>query len=327
MLHSIVFWAQVGSELPILLAFAALVVIVGLFFYFVPVRLWVAAWSAGAHVSIFTLIAMRLRRVRPSDIVEPFISAKKAGLDISTNELESHFLAGGRVQVVVNALVSASKANIDLDFNRAAAIDLAGRDVFQAVQMSVNPRIFETPRVAAVAKDGIQLTAVSRVTVRANLAKLVGGAGEETVVARIGEGIVTTIGSSVSHKEVLEKGLDTGTAFEILSLDIADVDVGTNIGAKLQTEQAEADKQIAQARAESRRAMAVAEEQEMKARVHEMRAEVIRAEAEVPRAIATALREGNIGVMDYYALKNIQADTQMRDSISQASGPDESTKS
>ncbi len=338
MLHSIVFWAQVGSELPILLAFAALVVIVGLFFYFVPVRLWVAAWSAGAHVSIFTLIAMRLRRVRPSDIVEPFISAKKAGLDISTNELESHFLAGGRVQVVVNALVSASKANIDLDFNRAAAIDLAGRDVFQAVQMSVNPRIFETPRVAAVAKDGIQLTAVSRVTVRANLAKLVGGAGEETVVARIGEGIVTTIGSSVSHKEVLEnpdrisklvleKGLDTGTAFEILSLDIADVDVGTNIGAKLQTEQAEADKQIAQARAESRRAMAVAEEQEMKARVHEMRAEVIRAEAEVPRAIATALREGNIGVMDYYALKNIQADTQMRDSISQASGPDEPTKS
>jgi uncharacterized protein YqfA (UPF0365 family) len=324
---------DIAGFLPVVLIFAAVILVLGLFFYFVPVRLWIAAWSSGAHVPIFTLIAMRLRRVPPRDIIEPYISAKKAGLEVTTNQLESHFLAGGRVQQVVNALISASKANIDLDLNRAAAIDLAGRDVFQAVQMSVNPRVITTPKVAAVAKDGIQVMAISRVTVRANLEKLVGGAGEETVMARIGEGIVTTIGSATSHKEVLEnpdliskrvleKGLDVGTAFEILSLDIADVDVGANIGAKLQTDQAEADKQIAQAKAESRRAMAVAQEQEMKARVHEMRAEVIRAEAEVPRAMAQALREGNIGVMDYFMMKNVQSDTIMRDGIATATHPE-----
>ena len=323
--------------LPYVFIFGGILLVFALFFYFVPVRLWIAAWSSGAHTSIFALIGMRFRRVQPRNIVEPYINAIKAGLSVTTDQLESHYLAGGRVQAVVNALISASKANIDLDFNRAAAIDLAGRDVFQAVQMSVNPKIITTPKVAAVAKDGIQVMAISRVTVRANLAKLVGGAGEETIIARVGEGIVTTIGSAASHKAVLEnpdaisrtvlsKGLDTGTAFEILSIDIADVDVGANIGAKLQTEQAEADKQIAQAKAESRRAMAVAQEQEMKARVHEMRAEVIKAEAEVPRALAAALREGNLGVMDYFHMKNIQADTLMRDGISQATHPDESKR-
>lgn len=327
MTQGLILAAGLPKELPLIVTAVVILFLVLLLFYFVPLRLWVAAWSAGAHVSIMRLIAMRLRRVRPTDIVEPYINAVKAGLDLTTDQLESHFLAGGRVQAVVNALVSASKANIDLDFNRAAAIDLAGRDVFQAVQMSVNPKIITTPKVAAVAKDGIQVMAISRVTVRANLDKLVGGAGEETIIARVGEGVVTTIGSASSHKEVLEnpdrisrvvldKGLDTGTAFEILSLDIADVDVGTNVGAKLQTEQAEADKQIAQAKAESRRAMAVAQEQEMKARVHEMRAEVIKAEAEVPRALASALRDGNMGVMDYMGYQNIKADTQMRDGIS-----------
>ncbi len=325
------------AELPILVIAVVILFLVMMIFYFVPVRLWVAAWSAGAHVSIMKLIAMRLRRVRPTDIVEPFISAVKAGLDVTTDQLESHLLAGGRVQAVVNALISASKANIALEFNRAAAIDLAGRDVFHAVQMSVNPKIITTPKIAAIAKDGIQVMAITRVTVRANLDKLVGGAGEETIIARVGEGVVTTIGSSASHKEVLEnpdrisrmvlsKGLDTGTAFEILSLDIADVDVGANIGAKLQAEQAEADKQIAQAKAESRRAMAVAQEQEMKARVHEMRAEVIKAEAEVPRALAAALRDGNMGVMDYMAYQNIKADTQMRDGISHVTTPDKTEK-
>lgn len=302
-----------------------------LFFYFVPVRLWIAAWSSGASVSIFTLIAMRLRRVSPNVIVNGRISAIKAGLQMGTDELESHFLAGGNVMTVVNSLISARKARIELDFNKAAAIDLAGRNVFEAVQMSVNPRVITTPKVAAVARDGIQLIAISRVTVRANIDKLVGGAGEDTILARVGEGIVTTIGSANNHKEVLEnpdrisrtvleKGLDVGTAFEILSIDIADVDVGENIGAKLQTEQAEADKQIAQARAESRRAMAVAAEQEMKARVQEMRSKVIAAEAEVPLAIAEAFRSGNLGVMDYYSIKNIEADTKMRDNIAQPEG-------
>jgi uncharacterized protein YqfA (UPF0365 family) len=308
--------------------FTAAMVVFGviLFFYFVPVRLWIAAWSSGAPVGIVTLIAMRLRRVQPQTIVNARISATKAGLPLTTDELESHYLARGNVEAVVNALISAKKARIDLDFNKAAAIDLAGRNVFEAVQMSVNPRVITTPKVAAVARDGIQLIAISRVTVRTDIDKLVGGAGEDTILARVGEGIVTTIGSANSHKEVLEnpdrisrtvleKGLDTGTAFEILSIDIADVDVGENVGAKLQTEQAEADKQIAQAKAESRRAMAVAAEQEMKARVQEMRAKVIEAEAQIPMAIAEAFRNGNLGVLDYYNLKNIQADTKMRESL------------
>lgn len=301
-----------------------------LFLYLVPVGLWIAAWSSGAPVGIFTLIAMRLRRVVPGDIVNPRISAIKAGLDLSTDELESHYLAGGNVAAVVNALISARKANIELDFNKAAAIDLAGRNVFEAVQTSVNPRVIQTPKVSAVASDGIQLIVISRVTVRTNIDRLVGGAGEETILARVGEGIVTTIGSAANHKKVLEnpdtisrtvleKGLDVGTAFEILSIDIADVDVGQNIGAKLQAEQAEADKQIAQARAESRRAMAVAEEQEMIARVQNMRSKVVEAEAEVPLALAEALRSGNLGAMDYFNLKNIEADTRMRSNIA---GPD-----
>ena len=298
-----------------------------LFFWFVPVGLWIAARFSGAPVGIFDLVAMRLRRVSPSRVVEPLINAIKAGLDIGTADLESHYLAGGNVNAVVNALISANKANIDLDFNKAAAIDLAGRDVLQAVQMSVNPRVITTPKVAAMAKNGIQLMAVARVTVRANIDKLVGGAGEETILARVGEGIVTTIGSADNHKAVLEnpdkisqnvlaKGLDAGTAYEILSIDIADVDVGSNIGAKLQTEQAEADKQIAQALAEGRRAMAVAQEQEMSARVQEARAKVVEAEAQVPLAIAEAFRKGNLGVMDYVNYKNVLADTSMRDSLS-----------
>ena len=302
-----------------------------MFLYLVPLGLWIAAWSSGAPVGIFTLIAMRLRRVVPGAIVNPRISAIKAGLNLTTDELESHFLAGGNVSAVVNALISARKANIDLDFNKAAAIDLAGRNVFEAVQTSVNPRVIQTPKVSAVASDGIQLIVVSRVTVRTNIDRLVGGAGEETILARVGEGIVTTIGSADDHKKVLEnpdtisrtvleKGLDVGTAFEILSIDIADVDVGQNIGAKLQAEQAEADKQIAQARAESRRAMAVAEEQEMSARVQNMRSKVVEAEAEVPLAMAEALRSGNLGVMDYVNLKNIEADTQMRSTIADPDG-------
>ena len=298
-----------------------------LFFYFVPVGLWIAARFSGAPVGLFGLVAMRLRRVSPAAVVNPLINATKAGLDLTTNNLESHYLAGGNIAAVVNALISASKANINLDFNKAAAIDLAGRDVFEAVQMSVNPKVITTPKVTAMAKDGIQLTAVARVTVRANIDKLVGGAGEETILARVGEGIVTTIGSSATHKDVLEnpdsiskgvllKGLDAGTAFEILSIDIADVDVGANVGAKLQTEQAEADKQIAQAKAESRRAMAVAVEQEMTARVQEMQAKVVEAEAQVPLAMAEAFRQGNLGVMDYANFRNVVADTKMRDGIS-----------
>ena len=316
---------------------AIILVVVVLFFWFVPVGLWIAARFSGAPVGIFDLVAMRLRRVSPSRVVEPLINAVKAGLNISSDELESHYLAGGNVTAVVNALISASKANIDLDFNKAAAIDLAGRDVLQAVQMSVNPRVITTPKVAAMAKDGIQLMAVARVTVRANIDKLVGGAGEETILARVGEGIVTTIGSATDHKAVLEnpdkisqnvltKGLDAGTAYEILSIDIADVDVGSNIGAKLQTEQAEADKQIAQAKAESRRAMAVAEEQEMKARVQEANAKVVEAEAQVPLAIAEAFRKGNLGVMDYVNYKNVVADTSMRDSLSKLEDDDPSTR-
>lgn len=297
----------------------------------IPLGLWISALAAGVRIGIITLVGMRLRRVPPAKIVNPLIKATKAGLDLNVNKLEGHFLAGGNVDRVVNALIAAQRAGIDLGFERAAAIDLAGRDVLQAVQVSVNPRVIETPVVAAVAKDGIEVKAKARVTVRANIERLVGGAGEETIIARVGEGIVTTIGSAASHKEVLEnpdtisrtvlnKGLDAGTAFEILSIDIADVDVGKNIGAQLQTDQAEADKRIAQAKAEERRAMAVALEQEMKARVQEMRAKVVEAEAEVPRAFAQALREGKLGVMDYYNLQNIQADTQMRDSIARLGG-------
>ncbi|MGH9320843.1 MAG: flotillin-like protein FloA [Vicinamibacteria bacterium] len=317
------------------LAIAFLVLIAaGFILYFVPLGLWIAAFSSGAYVGIGTLIAMRLRRVPPSLIVKPRISAVKAGLNLSVDELEAHYLAGGNVERVVNSLISADKANIALNFSRAAAIDLAGRNVLEAVQMSVNPKVITCPKVAAVAKDGIQLIAQSRVTVRADIERLVGGAGEETIVARVGEGVVSTIGSAESHKQVLEnpdtisktvlkKGLDAGTAFEILSIDIADVDVGANIGAKLQTEQAEADKQIAQAKAESRRAMAVAVEQEMRARVHEMRAKVVEAEAEVPLALAAAFREGKLGVMDYYNMQNVVADTKMRNSIARTSEPGE----
>ena len=299
----------------------------GLFFYFVPIGLYIAARLSGATVGIGELIAMRLRRVTPSRIVEPRISAVKAGLNVSVDKLESHYLAQGNVERVVFALISAQKAGINLTFERAAAIDLAGRDVLEAVQMSVNPKVIETPKVAAVAADGIQVIAQSRITLRANIDRLVGGAGEETILARVGEGIVTTIGSAKSHKEVLEnpdtislkvidKGLDAGTAFEILSIDIADVDVGSNIGAKLQIDQADADKNIAQAQAESRRAMAVAQEQEMKARYQEALAKVAEAEAEVPKAIAQALRDGNFGYMDYLQMKNLEADTAMRDQIS-----------
>jgi len=300
-----------------------------LFFNFVPVTLWISALAANVRVGILTLVGMRLRRVVPARIVNPLIKAVKAGLDISINKLEAHYLAGGNVDRVVNSLIAAQRANIALEFERAAAIDLAGRDVLEAVQMSVNPKVIETPIVAAIAKDGIELKAKAKVTVRANIDRLVGGAGEQTVIARVGEGVVTTIGSASSHKEVLEnpdrisktvldKGLEAGTAFEILSIDIADVDVGRNVGAQLQTDQAEADKRIAQAKAEERRAMAVALEQEMKAHVQEMRAKVVEAEAEVPRAMATALREGKLGVMDYYNMQNVISDTHMRNSIADA---------
>jgi uncharacterized protein YqfA (UPF0365 family) len=312
----------------------AIVLFVLLIAWAIPVRLWIEALSAGVSVGIGTLVGMRLRKVSPAAIVRPLINATKAGLDLDINQLEAHYLAGGRVDRVVGALISADKANIELAFNQAAAIDLAGRDVFEAVQVSVNPKVINTPKVAAMAKDGIQLIAIARVTVRANINRLVGGAGEETILARVGEGIVSTIGSAASHKAVLEnpdqisktvlgKGLDSGTAFEILSIDIADVDVGKNIGAELQTDQAEADKRVAQARAEERRAMAVAQEQEMKARVEEMKAEVVRAEAQVPLALADAFRSGNLGVMDYVRYRNIQADTQMRTAIA---GPDESVR-
>jgi uncharacterized protein YqfA (UPF0365 family) len=306
-----------GAVALLILVVVALVIVL----YLIPVRIWVAAFASGAYVGLFTLVGMRLRRVPPSTIVTARISAVKAGLDISVNDLEAHYLAGGNVVNVVNALISADKANIVMPFKRAAAIDLAGRDVLAAVKMSVIPKVIETPRIAAVAKDGIQLIAVSRVTVRTNIDRLVGGAGEETIIARVGEGMVSTIGSSTSHKDVLENpdhiskrvlaaGLDAGTAYEILSIDIADVDVGENIGAKLQIDQANADKQIAQAKAEERRAMAVALEQEMRARV-------VEAEAEVPRAMAEAFRQGNLGIMDYYRMKNVQADTTMREAIAQ----------
>ena len=315
-------------ELVTLLIFVGLIILfLAVILSFVPIGLWISALAARVPVGIFALIGMRLRRVAPVKIVNPLIKATKAGLDLSVNKLEGHFLAGGNVDRVVNALIAAQRAEIPLQFERAAAIDLAGRDVLQAVQMSVNPKVIETPVVAAVAKDGIEVKARAKVTVRANIDRLVGGAGEETIIARVGEGIVTTIGSSDNHKLVLEnpdkisstvlnKGLDSGTAYEILSIDVADVDVGKNIGAQLQTDQAEADKRIAQAKAEERRAMAVAKEQEMIAAVQEMRAKVVEAEAEVPRAMAQALREGNLGVMDYYQLKNVMADTDMRRNIS-----------
>ncbi|MBP7497245.1 MAG: flotillin-like protein FloA [Bacteroidales bacterium] len=296
-------------------------------FYFIPIGLWFSALVSGVRISLVQLILMRWRKVPPSVIVNALITSTKAGLKLTRDDLEAHYLAGGRVKLVVNALISADKANIELNFKAATAIDLAGRDVFEAVQMSVNPKVIDTPPVTAVAKDGIQLIAKARVTVRANIRQLVGGAGEETILARVGEGIVTSIGSSLSHKHVLEnpdsiskvvlaKGLDSGTAFEILSIDIADIDVGINIGAKLQMDQANADKNIAQAKAEERRAMAVALEQEMKAKAQEARAKVIEAEAQIPIAIADAFRTGHLGVMDYYRMQNIQADTQMRDAIS-----------
>ncbi|MCK8826455.1 flotillin-like protein FloA [Natroniella acetigena] len=297
------------------------------FFYFIPIGLWISAVAAGVKISFFNLIGMRLRRVVPSLIVAPMIKSYKAGLDLNTDQLEAHYLAEGNVDRVVDALIAAQRAEIDLTFERAAAIDLAGRDVLKAVQMSVNPKVIQTPVVTAVAMDGIQVMATARVTVRANIDRLVGGAGEETILARVGEGIVTTVGSADAHtkvlenpdsisKTVLQKGLDSGTAFEILSIDIADVDVGKNIGAELQTDQAEADKEIAQAKAEEKRAMAVAQEQEMKAKVQEMQAKVVEAEADVPKAMAEALSSGNMGVMDYMNLQNIKADTEMRDSIS-----------
>lgn len=315
------------SIIILVIALVALMIL----FSFIPVGLWISALAAGVRVGIFTLIGMRLRRVPPAKIINPLIKAMKAGLDVSVDKLEAHYLAGGNVDRVVDALIAAERANIPLGFQRAAAIDLAGRNVLEAVQMSVNPKVIETPVVAAVAKDGIEVKAKARVTVRANIERLVGGAGEETIIARVGEGIVTTVGSANSHKEVLEnpdsisqtvleKGLDSGTAFEILSIDIADVDVGRNIGAQLQTDQAEADKRIAQAKAEERRAMAVAREQEMKAAVQEMRAKVVEAEAQVPLALASALKEGKIGFMDYYNLQNLLADTQMRGAIAKAGG-------
>ncbi len=303
------------------------VILIVIVINFIPVGLWVSASAAGVKVSIFSLIGMRLRRVRPDRIIKPLIKGTKASLDINTNQLESHLLSGGRVDNVVDALIAAHRANLELSFEKAAAIDLAGRDVFEAVRMSVNPKIIETPWISAVAVDGIEVKVVARVTVRANLARLVGGAGEETIVARVGEGIVTTVGSAKSHKEVLEnpdrisqvvlsKGLDSGTAFEILSIDIADIDIGRNIGAHLQIEQAEADKKIAQAKAEERRALAIAMEQEMKAHVEEMKAKVVEAEAMVPTAIAQALKEGNIGVIDYYNLEKTKADISFKESLS-----------
>lgn len=306
-----------------------IIVIVIFFFVFSSLSLWFQSLVSGAQIGLFNIIFMRFRKVPPKLIVETKIMAAKAGLPIETDDLEAHFLARGNVMRVIQALIAADKANIPLKFNRAAAIDLAGRNVLEAVQMSVNPKVIETPLVAAMAKDGIQLKAISRITVRANIDRLVGGAGEETILARVGEGIVTTIGSAESHKSVLEnpdtiskrvleKGLDAGTAFEILSIDIADVDVGKNIGAELETDRAEADKKIAQAKAEERRAMAIAEEQEMKARVQQMRAKVVEAEAQIPLAIADAFQKGHIGIMDYYRIKNIMADTQMRDSIALA---------
>ena len=315
----------------VILAFVVLFVL-SLFLRFVPVGLWITAYFSGVKVGIGTLIGMRLRRVNPSKIIQPMIKATKAGLVLSTNELEAHYLAGGNVNRVIDALIASQRADIDLVFEKAAAIDLAGRDVFEAVQVSVNPKVIETPKIAAVAKNGIEIIVKAKVTVRANIERLVGGAGEDTIIARVGEGIVTTVGSSEQHatvlenpdsisKTVLSKGLDSGTAFEILSIDIADVDVGRNIGAQLQTDQAEADKNIAQAKAEERRSMAIAEEQEMRAQVQRMQAKVVESEAQVPLAMAEALRAGKLGVMDYYKMQNIDADTQMRSSISDQANP------
>ncbi|HAP69561.1 MAG TPA: hypothetical protein DCR04_07520 [Flavobacteriales bacterium] len=318
--------------LPILIALVVFsVVILWLFFYYVPLGLWITAIFSGVPIGIGALIGMRLRKVPPTVIVNAMISATKAGLTVDRDALEAHYLAGGSVQNVTFALISADKANIPLDFNMATAIDLAGRDVLQAVQMSVNPKVIDTPPVTAVAKDGIQLIAKARITVRANIAQLVGGAGEDTILARVGEGVVSSIGSAESHKKVLEnpdsiskvvlsRGLDSGTAFEILSIDIADVDIGKNIGAELQMDQAEADKNIAQAKAEERRAMAVAFEQEMKAKAQEARAKVIEAEVQIPQAMAEAFRNGNLGIMDYYKFDNIKADTDMRSSIAKPGG-------
>ncbi len=317
---------DLSSSTFILFAAFAGIVLLFIFLYFVPVNLWITAQFSNVRVGLLELVGMRIRKVPPSVIVNSLITATKAGLELTTNDLETHYLAGGNVPNVIRALISADKANITLSFKQATAIDLAGRDVFEAVQISVNPKVINTPNVAAVAADGIQLIAKARVTVRANIAQLVGGAGEETILARVGEGIVTSIGSAANHKSVLEnpdkisklvlqRGLDAGTAFEILSIDIADIDVGTNIGAKLQIDQASADLKVAEAKAEERRAMAVALEQEMKAKNVEMRAKVIEAEAEVPRALAEAFRTGKLGVMDYYRMENIKSDTSMRDSI------------
>lgn len=313
-------------DVGILILIPILLIGIMVFLYIVPLGLWVSALAAGVNVGIFTLVGMRLRRVNPSQIVMPLIKANKAGLDVNVNQLEAHYLAGGDVDRVVDALIAAERASIPLTFERSAAIDLAGRDVLEAVQMSVNPKVIETPIISAVAKNGIELKVRARVTVRANIDRLVGGAGEATIIARVGEGIVTTVGSSEEHTDVLEnpdhisrtvlgKDLDAGTAFEILSIDIADVDVGRNIGAQLQTDQAEADKKIAQARAEERRAMAVATEQEMRAKTQDMQAKVVEAQAEVPKALAEAFRNGNLGVMDYYNMNNIIADTKMRENL------------
>lgn len=324
-------------EILTIIAIVVAIILLCIFFYFVPFSLWLSARVSGVRISLIQLFLMRIRKVPPSVIVNAMIEAHKAGINISRDELEAHYLAGGHVVRVVHALVSASKADINLSFKTATSIDLAGRDVFEAVQMSVNPKVINTPVVSSVAKDGIQLLAKARVTVRANIKQLVGGAGEETVLARVGEGIVSSIGSSESHKSVLEnpdsisklvlsKGLDAGTAFEILSIDIADVDVGKNIGAQLQMDQANADKNIAQASAEKRRAMAIAQEQEMKAKAQEAKARVIEAEAQVPLAMAEAFRNGNLGIMDYYRMKNMEADTNMRQSIAGPVKPDNEKK-
>ncbi len=321
------------DPVSLIIIIVAVLLFLVIFLSFVPIGLWISAAASGVNVGIFQLIGMRIRKVVPKRIVDPMIKATKAGLKLSINNLEAHYLAGGNVDRVVNALIAAQRAGIPLDFERCCAIDLAGRDVLNAVQMSVNPKVIETPIIAAIAKNGIELRAKAKVTVRANIDRLVGGAGEETIIARVGEGIVTTVGSSLSHKDVLEnpdsisrtvlgKGLDSGTAFEILSIDIADVDVGRNVGAQLQIDQAEADKRIAQAKAEERRAMAVAQEQENKAEVQGMRAKVIEAEAEVPKAIAEAFRGGKLGVMDYYNMRNVMADTQMRESIGTTAKPE-----
>lgn len=322
-----------ATNVTLLVIIFVVLLLVLVFLRYVPIGLWIRAMSSGVKIKISTLVGMRLRRISPHRLVDALIMVRKAGLDISVDQLEKHFLAGGNIERVAKAMISAQQANIDMTFEEACAVDLAGRDVLQAVQMSVTPKVIETPPIAAVAKDGIELRAKARVTVRTDVTRLVGGAGEETIIARVGEGIVTTIGSSETHKAVLEnpdlisqtvltKGLDSGTAFRILSIDIADVDVGRNIGAQLQMDQAEADRRIAQAKAEERRAIAVAREQEMLAAVQEMRARVVEAEAQVPLAMAEALREGKLGVMDYYQMKNVIADTNMRDGIANAAKPE-----